>query len=273
MTEPANDQARSLRRLVRQSAGVVPRAGARGPRLFVLSGGKGGVGTTTVAVQLAAELQRQGRRTVLVDADPEGGDVATLLDLEERHTVADVLAGRRTVEETLQAGPGGVRVLPGAWGLDMMADCSPVAQDRLLEQLALLDDADAVVLDAGGGTSRLVRAFWQAADAVLVVTTPDLTAVMDAYASIKILAAGDDLMPLHLAVNRADDTTAREAHARLARACRRFLGLDPQLAGHVPDGPHPAAAKTRDLTHLANELWGEKAVEKGETAIERLASK
>jgi flagellar biosynthesis protein FlhG len=262
MTEPAHDQARALRRLVSQSAGAGPRAG--GAKLVVLTGSKGGVGTTTVAVHLAAALAGQGRPTVLVDADPEGGDVAALLGLDERHTVADVLSGRRSVAEALQSAPDRLRVLPGAWGLDLMADCSAAAQERLLEELRGLPGTDAIVLDAGAGTSRLVRRFWQAADAVLLVTTADLTAVMDAYASIKVLAAGDDLLPVRVVVNRAEDAAAAEdVHARLDRACRRFLGLRPTLAGSVPEDSRLAggtAGELEEIRTLAKTLWGARKV-------------
>ncbi|MFH1918799.1 MAG: AAA family ATPase [Planctomycetota bacterium] len=239
-----HDQANDLRELVRQGAAQEPSAPASRPKLLVLTGGKGGVGTTTVAVNLAAELARSGRRTVLVDADPLGGDAATLAGIEERYTLADVLEARRTVSEALQPGPGGLRVLPAAWALGSVSETSAAALQRLIGQLqALAGEADLIVVDAGNGLNRLARQFWRAADLVLAVTTPDPTSVMDTYASIKVLSPDRDSVPIGTLVNRAPSRArAREAHARLSLACRRFLGVEISGVGYVGDDPRVAAA-------------------------------
>jgi flagellar biosynthesis protein FlhG len=156
--------------------------------------------------------------------------------MEERHTMAEVLSRRRTVRQSLQTGPHGIQILPGAWGLDVMADCSADAQDRLVTQLrGLGPDVDAVVIDVGSGTSSLVKRFWKAADEILLVTTPDLTSVMDTYATAKVLAAGDDSLRIRPVVNLAPDPgAAQSVHARLARAFYRFLGIRLLPAGHAP---------------------------------------
>ena len=239
-----HDQAKHLRRLVRQCAGVGAPAASNRPGMIVVSSGKGGVGTTTVAVNLAIALSRRGGRITLVDADPRGGNVALLCGLEEQHTLADVLAGRRTVGESLQSGPGGVRVLPGDWEPRQAADHLPSAQRPLLQQLENLgEDTDFVVLDAGNGPGRMRRRLWHAADVRLLVTTPEVAAILDSYASIKTLADGDRLHGVHTLVNLAASAeTARNVHARIARACNRFLGLDAVAAGHIPADPHVAAS-------------------------------
>jgi flagellar biosynthesis protein FlhG len=254
-----HDQANQLRRLVTQSGVSSATSAAKGPKLVVLSGGKGGVGTTTIAVSLAFELARLGRQAVLVDADPEGGDAAVLCGVEERYTMADVLSERQSVEEALQPGPEGIRILPGAWGLDLSADCSPTAQERLVGQLqGLSPDAEIVLLDVGSGTSRLVRRFWQAAAEVLLVTTPDLTSVMDAYATAKIIARGDDSLRLRCVVNFAPDVRrAADVHARLAHACLRFLGIRLLSGKHIPRDPdltQPGALSVPEVRELAETI-------------------
>ncbi|MGC3971163.1 MAG: P-loop NTPase [Pirellulales bacterium] len=181
------DQANDLRRLVLQH-GRNALNDSPPPKLVVVAGGKGGVGTTTLAVNLSVALARQGRRTVLVDADFAGPDCAALCRLDERYGGADVLAGRRTVHEVLQLGPGGVQVLPSARGSSEAGDCTPQAQDRLLTQLESLGPhADVIVIDAGSGSGRAMKRFWDAADLVLLVSHPDTVAVMDAYAAIKLI--------------------------------------------------------------------------------------
>lgn len=234
------DQANDLRRLVLRSGRTGGLNDSPPPKLVVVAGGKGGVGTTTVALNLAVALAREGRRTVLVDADFAGPDCAALCRIDERYGAADVLAGRRTVHEVLQLGPGGIQVLPAARGLTDPADCTPQAQDRLLAQLeALGPHADYVLLDAGSAGGRVMRRFWEAADAVLLVTHPDTVAVMDAYASIKLVCQDTPLRAVLASVANcvADEVAAADVHERLDRACRRFLGVTILPAGFLPFDP------------------------------------
>ncbi len=239
-----NDQASELRQLVRQQARLAAGRPDRHPGLVAVLGGKGGVGTTTVAVNLAVALAAQGHRAVLADADLGGGDASLLCRLEHRYSVADVLAGRRTVREVLQPGPGGTQVLPGVWGAAAPLDDSPPARQRLVDGLrGLANLADVIVADAGNRISPLVRSLWRAADLVLAVATPELPAVMDTYAAVKTLTAEDLLVPIHLVVNQApSEEAAEEAHDRLARTCLRFLAVPVTRAGHVAADPQAAAA-------------------------------
>ena len=229
------DQANELRELAKHAGRQWHPAGAGRPRVFVVAGGKGGVGTTTMAVNLALALSRRELHTLLVDA-ARGGHAATLCRLEPRWTLADVLAGRRTVSEASQSGPEKLLVLPGGWGGDSPAECSPAAVDRLFAQLLALGDAtDVVVLDAGNTPGRLAGRCWQQSDALLVVTTPEAAAVMETYNAIKLLWPRQRTQPVHLLVNRAiDRRAADDVCRRLAKACSRFLAVELNLAGYVP---------------------------------------
>jgi flagellar biosynthesis protein FlhG len=238
------DQANHLRKLVLAGADDARPPATNAPRLIAVSGGKGGVGATTLAVNLATALARDGRRTLLVDADLEGADVAALCRVEDGYTVADVLSDRRTVHEALQRGPAGVQVLPGAWAPGRLANFSLAAQERLVRQLrGLGGHADFVILDVGSGLSPAVRSFWRSADCVVLATTPELVSVMDAYASIKVHLEGRESCGVYSLVNfTGDSAIAADVHSRLARACQRFLGVSVAAAGHVPDDPHVAVA-------------------------------
>lgn len=237
------DQAADLRELVRR--GATPRSAARSPSpgLVVIGGGKGGVGTTTIAVNLAVVLARQGRRTALVDADPHGGDAAMLLGLDERYTLADVLQSRRTVEEAFLPGAAGLWVLPSAWADSGVQEASTAAHERFFAQLGNLGNRiDYVVVDVGNAPDRLCRRFWQVADLIVVATTPDEASVMAAYARIKASALDRNPGSIRTFVNRAGGVAAREVHARLTRACLRFLDVRPLGLGHLADDPSIAAA-------------------------------
>jgi flagellar biosynthesis protein FlhG len=240
------DQANELRQLIRRDGGQGRARDSRSPRLIAVTSGKGGVGVTTVAVNLAVALARAGRSTILVDADLEGPHVGSLCRLDETYSLANVLSGSRSVHEVLCRGPGGIQVVPGTWPPVGLAECSPQAQERLITALRGLSGfAEFVVLDVGSGLNRVVRRFWHAVDLVLLVTTPDDAAVMNSYAAIKVLCDGDSQLPVASLVNLATAQAAADVHQRLARACRRFIGMTIDAAGWLPgSGEVTAAARS-----------------------------
>ncbi len=220
-----------LRTAMRDRAAETPA-----PPLVVLAGGKGGVGATTAAVNVAVTLARQGQRIVLVDADLNQPDATAQCRLSESGSLAEVLAGQRTVHEVLQRGPAGIQILPGAWGQDTPTECTPLAQQRMLVELRRLGPhADLVVLDAGSGTSATASRFWQAADLALFVTTAEPTAITDCYAAIKVLLAQGFGGELHTLVNKArSDAQAADVAGRIEQACVRFLGRPVTSIAAVP---------------------------------------
>lgn len=265
------DQADDLRHLA-QRAQRQPTAGALPPRFLAVSSGKGGVGTSTVAVNLAVALGLAGHRVVLVDADPNRADVSALCGLVPPAGIAELLDERRDIHEVVVGGPAGILVVPGPWTRREACEPSPAAQDRLLRGLeGMGQHAEVVVLDVGAGLNRFVRRFWQRAELVLAVTTGDPVPLMDTYAAIKVLLGEGSPACVRLVVNRALDAPQAEAVAqRLVRACRRFLGLRVAAAGWLPDDPALARA-CRDgvpllvspdegpagsqIEHLAAEVW------------------
>lgn len=240
------DQAAELRKLVL----AAPHGAAGGlapvPQLLVLTGGKGGVGTTTLAVNLAVSLADHGARVVLVDADLQRADVTNLCGLGAATGFADVLASRRDIHEVLMRGPCGLQVVPGVWAGGKSTGYSEKAQYRLLRQLrALGRHAEWVLVDVGHGTPDVLGRFWHAADHVLLVSTPEPVSVLDTYATIKTLLTDELTCGLHLIVNRAaGEDEAHDVHRRIDQSSRRFLGRSIGALGYVPSDPAiPVAAQ------------------------------
>ncbi|MFO0904562.1 MAG: P-loop NTPase [Pirellulales bacterium] len=240
------DQAAELRKLMLAAPHESLAGAGSPPRLVVLSGAANGVGTSTLAVNLAVALADQGARVVLVDADARRADIATLCGIAEQQKSAEEQGVRRDIHEVLMRGPAGIQVAPGAWapnarpgsawGPNAAQGLSEKSQYRLLRQLKSLGrHAEWVLLDAGCGAPDVVRRFWQAADDVLMVTTPEPNAVLEAYAAFKTLLVDSVRPRLRLVVNQAaDGAAAQDVHQRIDQSCRRFLGREVRLAGHLP---------------------------------------
>lgn len=221
-----HDQADKLREIVhRQGRGSTRPADS--PRLIAVASGSTGAGTTTIAVNLAVGHALAGRRTVLVDVDLERPGIAGGCRLNTRYSVADVLAGRHTLHEVLERGPGGIQVVtgpshprPGFHGTE------GALRDLLTELTRLGAHADIVVLDIGSGINRAAQAFWQVADWLLTVSAPEQHSLLDTYALVKLFAESRGDKPVASLINRASTAdVARAASERLARTCRAHLGL------------------------------------------------
>jgi flagellar biosynthesis protein FlhG len=223
------DQAHELRQLIERTSIARPLGNA--PRTIAICGGKGGVGTTTVAIHLAHVLVRDGRRTVLVDASGQSGGIATHCQLSPGASIHEVVAGRRSVHEALQPGLGGLLVLPGS---DDTSRDQPFGERQALKLLDALSElgrfADYVVLDAGHGASPHAQTMLRHTDLRLIVATPDNVSVMDTYALLK--QSGGWLGAV--VVNMSDNESASyDVQARLTLAARRFLGTRVLSAGVI----------------------------------------
>lgn len=236
------DQAQILRGLMErktESTAADLSAARSQARTIAVTSGKGGVGKSNVALNLSIALKRMGRSVCLLDANLGLGNIDLLCGLNGYWNISHVVSGARTVRDIVLEGPCGVHVVPGASGLADAADCSPAAQREILVQLEELErQHDFLIIDTGTGIHRTVRQFVSAAQIVLVVTTPEPTAIADAYATLKVLTSGNEFLQPHILVNQAESPEqAREIIARVQQTARTFLHVTVSSAGHVPRDP------------------------------------
>jgi flagellar biosynthesis protein FlhG len=249
-----SDQADALRQLVQSRTGPTalaeppPAAAPPVARSLVFTSGKGGVGTSNLALNLAIALGEYGQRVVLVDADLGLANIDLLCGLAPGRDLGDALAEGLPLSEVVVPGPGEIRILPGAHGTRTLPECLADAPSRLAAELAELEaDADFLLVDAGSGLNPAIATLAAAADQVAVVTTPEPTSVADAHAALGRLKRPTGCPALRAIVNHAASTAeATDCLARLAASGRQFLGLVVTPLGYVRSDPHvPLAVRGR----------------------------
>ncbi len=231
------DLARWIRQVRADPARRAPRPAERAAlRAVVVTGGKGGVGKSNFSLNFSLALQARGRRVLLVDCDNGLGNLDVLLGLAPARHLGHVLCGACAVEEALVPGPLGLSLLPAASGLDAVGRANAVEVGRLIGALGRLAYRyDLCVLDSGAGLGAQVRAILRTAGEIVLVTTPEPTALTDAYATLKVIRHDNPGAQTRLVVNMAD--TARDAEiavASVSAVSRQFLDWTPGYLGFVP---------------------------------------
>ncbi|MDH5526475.1 MAG: MinD/ParA family protein [Nitrospirota bacterium] len=260
---------RGRRRTTTAQPGKQPRARTQGAaplgRVIAVTSGKGGVGKTGIAVNLAVTLAERGNRVVLLDGDLGLGNVDIMVGLTPSHSLDHVLHESRPLSEVVVEGPAGVRIIPAGSGIGRLSQLGEEGQRALLDQVADLSDRpDYLVVDTGSGIGENVLFLASCAQEVLVVTTPEPTSVTDAYALMKILSRARGVRRFRLVVNMAsDESAALEIYHRLSLVADRFLGVGIDLAGFIP----PDRAVSEAICHRNGVLKAGRAAR----ALERLA--
>jgi len=206
-------------------------------QVIAVTGGKGGVGKTSVSVNLATGLAAAGKRVVLLDGDLGLANVDVLLGLSLRYTLAHVLSGERTLDEILVKAPQGFHIVPSASGaadLAALGDASHLGIVQAFSSLA--SRLDALIIDTAAGISSGVLQFSQAAQHVLVVLCDEPASLTDAYALIKVLSRNHGVRRFHVLANMTHTPGAGQTlFHKLERVTGRFLDVILDYAGEVPD--------------------------------------
>lgn len=221
------DQATPLRTLALQQR--------RTATVIAVTSGKGGVGKSNIAVNLAIQFSRAGKDVVLLDADLGLANADVLCNIDLPFNLAHVIARQKDVHDVMVKAPGGFRLIGGASGLARLADLSDFDRQRLVHSLGELEQqADIILIDTGAGISPNVLSFTRAADHVLVVTTPEPTAIADAYAVVKVVSREERPRRISLLVNQVrSPAEAQVVYDRIARVARQFLNVSVLDAGCI----------------------------------------
>lgn len=214
-----------------KSTSGVPRRAA----VLAITSGKGGVGKTSLTVNVAASLARCGHRVGVLDADLGLGNVDVMLGLTPGAHLGDVLGGEKTLAEIVVQGPDGVRVIPAGSGIRALTTLNDPQWQRLTQVVAEASaDLDFLLVDTAPGVSDNVIGLAGLTDRVMVVTSYEPTAIVDAYAMIKLLTTADPGREVGVVVNAARDADQGELIFRqLSAAATRFLGIKLRYYGFI----------------------------------------
>ncbi len=252
LKEVNDDQASTLR----EAAGKKGSGRHRAVRtkIIAVTSGKGGVGKTNVVANLAVCLSEMGKKVVVLDADFGLANLDVLLGLTPRFHLGHVLFGNKTLTEIMVQGPKGIRIIPASSGLQRLSELTQEQRSQLVESFADLGaDTDYLLVDTAAGISTNVIHFLMAAHEVIVVSAPEPTAIVDAYATIKIILAEDSTKIVHVLINSVQtETEAREVFTQINTVVKRFLNCEVSFLGHVErDGHVRQAVRSQVLvTHL-----------------------
>lgn len=230
-----------------------PAGASRQARITAVTSGKGGVGKTFSSANLAAALARQGLRVLVLDADLGLANLDVVLNLYPKITLHDVFTGKHSLEEAVMPAPGGFSVLLAGSGMVEYSRLTPDVREKLLDVIRQMrPHFDRILLDTGAGISDVVLFTVSLADEVLIVSTPEPTALTDAYATIKVLATAHGRRDLRLLINQViRPGEGRAIRGQLQQVVDRYVtpGLDApvklEFVGEIPSDPAVREAVTR----------------------------
>ncbi|WP_051362437.1 MinD/ParA family protein [Solimonas soli] len=219
-----------------QAAGLRRLRAPKPVQVIAVTSGKGGVGKTSVSVNLAVSMAQAGKRVMLLDGDLGLANVDVMLGLQPTYNLSHVIAGQCTLDDTIIEGPSGVMVVPASSGKRNMAELSGAEHIGLVRAFSELQrPLDTLIVDTAAGIADSVITFSQASQQVVVVVTSDPQSLTDAYALIKVLNRDHGIYRVHVLANQVHaPREANEIFENLRRVAERFLDVTLSSIGFVP---------------------------------------
>ncbi len=266
------DQAETLREMMKKKPAGDAAAGGRNDgkgsdgnktRIIAIASGKGGVGKTNIATNMAIAYARIGKRVILMDADLGLANVNVVLGIIPKYNLYHLIRKQKTMREILMDTSYGIQIVAGASGFAKIANLSEEERQIFIHELSELSSADVIIIDTSAGVSNNVLSFIAAADEAIIVTTPEPTAITDAYGIIKIIATEIDNLSLNLKliVNRVRSVTeGKKVAERVINIAGQFLNLKVDYLGYVYDDPAVHQAVLRQRPFLAMDAKGKASI-------------
>ena len=243
------DQAQSLRQLVSSQDTKRSNDGEASARIITVCSGKGGVGKSNFTLNFALTLKAMGRRVLLFDADIGMANIDVLMGVNAKFNLYHLLKREAEIEQIIQLGPSALPFIAGGSGMDELFSLSDTDLNYFTTQIEhIADQMDFILFDTGAGLSKETMKFITSADDCLVVTTPEPTAITDAYALMKVVHNSHPDISFKLIVNQAsDEKEAIATSDRIRLATNRFLQLDLPFLGYISADSHVVQAVKKQI--------------------------
>ncbi|ADL51477.1 MinD/ParA family protein [Clostridium cellulovorans] len=229
------DQAQRLRELANQGRKKESTKENK-PKIITVTSGKGGVGKSNFVVNLGIELQKQGKRVLIFDADIGMANDDLLMGYSPKYNIYDIILLDKEIEEVIIEGPYGVKLLSGGTGINKIKELTSIQRNRFLEKLGNLENLDFILMDTGAGVNRTVLGFIACCDELVVIMTPEPTSLMDAYSLVKAVNHFKIKDSLNIIVNRIlDDKEGEMTYNKFKQAVEKFLQMKVKLLGYVSE--------------------------------------
>lgn len=222
------DQAQTLRRIVSQKSDT-------GIKVLTVTSAKGGVGKSSVAVNLAISLSRRGLRTLIVDMDLGLANIDVMLGIRTKYDLLSVVNQYKDIRDIIETGIYGVKFISGGSGFEELVKLEQRDLKRIIANIMCLDDiVDYIIFDTGAGINDNIIRLVLASDETIIVTTPEPTSMMDAYALVKLLSKKSIKPEFRLIINMAEsEKEAINAAEGFIKIAHKYTGLDIESLGYI----------------------------------------
>lgn len=265
------DQAENLRNIIKKQN----QKNVSNARVIAITSGKGGVGKSSVSINLALQFQRMGKKVVILDADFGLANIEVMFGVIPKYNLSDLMFKGKELKDIITEGPEGVGFISGGSGIAKLVNMDREQIKRLVNKLSELEEiADIVIIDTGAGISSSVMEFLTASPELIIVATPEPTSITDAYALLKALSMNggfqEESTKIKVISNRVSgEQEGKTLFEKLSMVVSKFLQIDLEYLGIIPQDSsitkavmkqkpvsimYPNAPSTKMLERIAHEL-------------------
>ncbi|MBV4424050.1 MinD/ParA family protein [Clostridium tyrobutyricum] len=279
------DQAEQLRKLVKKSKKNYETNNQKRPVILTITSGKGGVGKSNFVVNTAICLQKMNKKVLIFDADIGMGNDDVLMGFLPKYSVYDIIFKGKNIEDVVIEGPFGIKLLPGGTGISKLNEITEEQRDNFIKMLSKLEDIDYIIMDTGAGINKSVLGFITCCDYLFVVTTPEPTAITDAYSLIKVVDYFKIKNSASIIINKVfDNIEGEKVFNKFNAAVNRFLSINLNYLGCISEDRKlvqavknqvpvvinfPSSAASEDIRNIVQKLLGVKSIKK-DSGIQQL---
>ena len=253
------DQAENLRKMMQNKK----TDGIKKTRIITVSSGKGGVGKTNIAINMGIFYAQLGKKVIVMDADLGLANVNVCLGIIPKYNLFQLIKKQKSIQDIVIDTNYGIQIVAGASGFSKIANLSEEERQDFIKELISLSYADLIIIDTGAGVGQNVLSFIMAADEAIIITTPEPTAITDAYGIIKIIATeiNNPQLDLKLVVNRVHSVLeGKKVADRVINIASQFLNIKVENLGMIYDDPIVAQGVIKQTPFITIDPKGKAAI-------------